>query len=464
MTRRLTITILLTVWAMLIAGGVVAYAVTRAVLLDYFDQSLLAYAASVPGLVHDAGSAPALSPIGGDRFLVRDDLNRTVARAGNDRELEPKLVSATFSYAQGERLRTVEVKAFADNRKPVTVIYTRSAVAFDERMDHLAVAFAIFGAVAGLLTAAVAWWVSRAALRPLKQTVRQIQAIDERRLDSRVDATALPPEMRPMAQQLNDLLARLEAAFAARQRFLADASHELRTPLAAVIMTMEVSLRHPRDAAAYRATIENCLSDANQLRRLVERMMEQVRSQNLSHDEPAVEIDLPELLNQIVRTMHPLAVARGLELQSNIPSGVKCVTLPGRLRSGVTNLLSNAIEYNKPNGKVELACVVDADRGQIAIRVSDTGIGIAPEHVEHVFEPFFRADKARNQEQGHLGLGLSLVKAHTQALGGTCTVQSTPGEGTTFTIEFAARVCAEAARDKNVTENSRSHRPLIEAS
>jgi signal transduction histidine kinase len=285
MTRRLAITILLTVWAMLITGGVVAYAVTRAVLLDYFDESLLAYAASVPGLRHDARGTPALAPMGGDRFLVKDDLNRTVARAGNDRETEPKLVSANFSYAQGQRLRTVEVKAFAENRKPVTVIYTRSAAAFDDRMNHLAAAFAIFGVAAGLLTAAVAWWVSRAALRPLKQTVKQIEAIDERHLDSRVDATALPPEMRPMAQQLNDLLARLEAAFAARQRFLADASHELRTPLAALILAMEVSLHHPRNAADYQTTIQNCLADANQLRQLVERLMEQVRSQNLSHDE-----------------------------------------------------------------------------------------------------------------------------------------------------------------------------------
>jgi two-component system phosphate regulon sensor histidine kinase PhoR len=128
------------------------------------------------------------------------------------------------------------------------------------------------------------------------------------------------------------------------------------------------------------------------------------------------------------------------------------------------NLLSNAIEYNQPGGKVELACTVDSNRSRVAIRVTDSGVGIAPEHLGHVFEPFYRADPSRSQPEGHLGLGLSLVHAHAAALGGACTVESTLGRGTTFTIEFAAKLFPEMAAGTKVTEIPRSHGPLIEAS
>src|SRR5947209_8310254 len=182
MTRRLAIAILLTVWAMLIAGGVVAYALTRAILLDYFDESLFAYAASVPGLLHAPGQTPALTSLGGDRFLVSDDLNRTVARPDGQAPAgtEPRLISATFANAQGQRLRTVRVRAWAvgakpsDPPRPVNVVYTRSAAAFDARMNRLAVWFAAFAAGAGLLTSYVALRLSRAALRPLSRTAQQI--------------------------------------------------------------------------------------------------------------------------------------------------------------------------------------------------------------------------------------------------------------------------------------------------
>ena len=164
MTRRLAIAILLTVWAMLIAGGVVAYALTRAMLLDYFDESLFAYASSVPGLVHVGGQTPARRRWAATGSCV-DELSRTVARPDPARPtaaMEPRLLSADFSHGEGQRLRTVHVRAWAvggqtdDPPRPVNVIYTRSAAAFDARMNRLAAWFTAFAAAAGLLTAGVA--------------------------------------------------------------------------------------------------------------------------------------------------------------------------------------------------------------------------------------------------------------------------------------------------------------------
>src|SRR6478672_11278889 len=98
------------------------------------------------------------------------------------------------------------------------------------------------------------------------------------------------------------------------------------------------------------------------------------------------------------------------------------------------NLLANAVEYNRPGGQVELTAVLEADTLRLSVR--DTGPGIAAEHVPHLFEPFYRADKARSGEAGHLGLGLSLVQSHVQALGGVIRIQSTPGVGTTFLVDL----------------------------
>ena len=471
MTRRLAIAILLTVWAMLIAGGIIAYAVTRSLLVDYFDESLFAYASSVPGLIHANGQTPALTSLGGDRFLVVDDLNRTVTRpADPPAGVEPQLISAKFSDAEGQHVRTIQVRAFAkpanpsDAPRPVTVVYTRSAAAFDSRMNHLATAFALFGAAAGLITAWVARQVSRAALRPLSDTAARIASIDERQLDRRLDPTTLPPELAPVANRLNEMLARLQTAFAARQRFLADASHELRTPVAALVTGMEVTLRHPRDAAVYQGALETYLGDARQLRLLVERLMEQVRSEHLAHDEPRQEIDLAGLLNQCADNIAELAKVKDLELCRDIPEGVRCDTAPGRLRSIVVNLLSNAVEYSFPHGKVLLACRAVAGEG-IELRVEDAGPGIAAEHLPHLFEPFFRADKSRQNDSGHLGLGLSLVQAHLQALHGTCRVESKLGKGTVFRVMLPG-LTMDALHDTEDRESrgvATSHARLIQA-
>jgi signal transduction histidine kinase len=159
-----------------------------------------------------------------------------------------------------------------------------------------------------------------------------------------------------------------------------------------------------------------------------------------------------------------LAEARGLKLSYVIPEGVKCLTLPARLRSSIMNLLGNAIEYNRPTGMVALECAVDAGRSLISIRVIDSGPGIAPEHAGHVFEPFYRADKSRARAEGHLGLGLSLVRAHAEALGGRCHVDSTPGVGSTFTIEFTAADVIQTASASADREKARSHGPLIKTS
>lgn len=246
-----------------------------------------------------------------------------------------------------------------------------------------------------------------------------------------------------MATRLNEMLERIERDYAQRQQFLGDASHELRTPVAALVTTAEVSLRHPRDAQGYRKALESCLTDARFLRRLVERLMEQCRADTLSHDEAPQEMDVAPLLEECVDRAAAIGAERQVTVERTIPARLWQTTQPQRLRSVVTNLLSNAVDYNRVGGSVELAACQVGESLQITVR--DTGPGIESTHLPHLFEPFYRADKARSQEAGHLGLGLSLVQAHVQAMGGQIRVESVPGRGTVFEVTFPAKGGLEAS-------------------
>jgi signal transduction histidine kinase len=166
---------------------------------------------------------------------------------------------------------------------------------------------------------------------------------------------------------------------------------------------------------------------------LVERLMEQCRADELSHDEVVEEVDLAPLLGQCAQQASVMANERGVEVRSEIPQSVRLKTQPQRVRSIISNLLSNAVEYNRPGGRVELA--VHPNGQFIHFTVRDTGPGIGAEHLPHLFEPFYRADPARSVQPGHLGLGLSLVRSHVAALGGEVRVESTVGEGTAFHVD-----------------------------
>jgi signal transduction histidine kinase len=465
MTRRIALSILATVWALLLIGGVTVYLIVRAALVDQLDHSLVKLVlASAPELAPPAPqSAPPATqpaparidraagrpqPVAGrpdtiEYYVIQGATGHVSPPAGGRPQVRTELLTGAFSrLPDGHLVRNVTFRATfppsadaaAASRGPYTVLFRGSAQRLDQLLDRLLLAFIAFGAAAGAATAFVAVRVSRAALRPLHATADVIGTIDPSNLHRRIDAARLPPELLPMADRLNEMLGRIEEAYARRQQFLADASHELRTPVAALVTTAEVSLRHPRPADAYRATLETCLSDARMLRRLVERLMEQCRADTLSHDEPADQSDLAPLLHQCVDQAAVLAGERQVTVDREIPPRLVVTVQIGRLRSVVANLLSNAVEYNRPGGTVALRAARAGETLQITVR--DTGLGIADEHLPHLFEPFYRADRARSGEAAHLGLGLSLVQSHVAAMAGRVRVESTAGEGTTFVVEL----------------------------
>ena len=459
MTRRIAAAILLTVWAILVAGGFAAFWVTRAVLLADLDRSLVECALSLPEVTGDDGADAAGSVAAGDddRYVIRNDLGQTIASPAHGArppQAAPDALppyTATFApLGGGRRVRTVTVRLSPRHTgTPVTVVYSRPTDGLDRLLGTLAAVLTGCGAAAGAAAAAVAVAVARSALRPLHAAADVVGVIDERQLDRRIDESSLPPELRPVAARLNGMLERLEHAFAQRKRFLADASHELRTPVAALVTTLEVALRRKRDAAELTRTAESCLSEARYLRRLVTTLLEHARGET-ARSAPAPEpLDAADLLDHCATIAESLGAAQGVLVVRSYRAPIPVVTELDRLRGIVTNLLANAVEHNRPGGTVELSARRAGRALELSVR--DTGPGIAAEHLPNLFQPFYRTHAPRRRsggaspgtgtprsEEPHLGLGLFIVDAHLKALGGRCTVESQVGAGTTFHVSIPA--------------------------
>ncbi|MDB5332016.1 MAG: sensor histidine kinase [Phycisphaerales bacterium] len=451
MTRRIASAILRTVWATLIAGGLIAYLTTRSLLLADLDKSLVDRARALPALSKEVEANPRLEESAGDRYVIYNRLGQTVGRlppsdAGTP---PPAVLNAGFAkLGDGKRVRRLQLRFTPrDGGEPVIVVYSGSAERFDQVLSRLALALAVFGLFAGGAAAVVAVAASRSALRPLRDTTDAITAIDERRLDQRIAADNLPSELRPVAARLNEMLGRLERAFKQRKQFLADASHELRTPVAALVTTIEVALRRPRGPAELTETLRTCLSDARMLRELVQTLLEHARSETDALKDPAEPFDATALLHQCADVAGGLAALREVTVVRSVASGLTITSEAARLRGIVMNLLGNAVEHNRVGGRVELRA--HSSGVDLEVVIEDTGLGIAADHLPHVFQPFYRASMARAGPEAtdhqHLGLGLFLVDSHIKALGGECRIESEQGVGTTVHVRLPGVVLSQSA-------------------
>jgi len=446
MTKRIAITILLTVWTLMIAGGIVAYLIARAILLADLDDTLMTRALSQPDLEPMPGlpQSTTMASDARDRIVIRTDTGQTIRPTTSAADLpRPQLLSAEFvRLADGSRLRTITLRAYArrkaptDALVPVRVVYSGPAERFDDLLWQLSLGLGGVALVGGAVAAIVAVAAARRAIKPMLAAASVVGEINENSLDRRINTAALPPELQSVGDKLNLMLGRLEQSFIARRQFLADASHEMRTPIAALVTTLEIALRKPRSVDDYVRTLGTCMADAQMLKTLVAALLEQARAERGTVADKTERIDVCDILRQCVKVAEGLAAAKGVTVRSELPSAVVIETQPERWRGIVMNLLSNAVEYNRDGGTVTLT-VTQTD-SQLTLQVTDTGVGIDPTHLPHVFEPFYRADQVRtaDREASHLGLGLFLVKTHATALGGTIDVSSKLGEGTTFTVRL----------------------------
>jgi signal transduction histidine kinase len=197
---------------------------------------------------------------------------------------------------------------------------------------------------------------------------------------------------------------------------------------------MDVALMKPRDPEQYRTCLQECRLIARQLGQLVERIMT-LATLDAGNDRLDIgPVQVHELASACVAVLRPLASTNQITIDYDVPPDLVIETDAGKLREVLTNLLHNAVEYNRPGGLVELS--IWTQQHEVIVQVRDTGIGMTPEVMEKIFERFYRADASRHATGVHAGLGLAIVKEYVERLGGTIEVESQPGVGSTFRVRL----------------------------
>jgi heavy metal sensor kinase len=288
------------------------------------------------------------------------------------------------------------------------------------------------------LVALAALWlggylVIRLGLAPLSKMSEAVSQVSSKNFHLPLDAQKLPPELQPIAARLVEVLEHLQKAFAREKQAAADISHELRTPLAALMTTLEVGLKKTRSLDEYREILDECRASGQHMYQLVERLLALARLDAGADRYRPAETDVTEIALQCADLIRPLAKARGLALRLHLPDPITMETDTNKLREVLVNLLHNAVEYNQPAGSIDLS--IEHVNGHVRLEVRDTGIGIKPREMEHLFERFYRADPSRHADTPHAGLGLAIVKSYVDLMGGTIRVESSD-VGTAFLVEL----------------------------
>ena len=281
----------------------------------------------------------------------------------------------------------------------------------------------------------------RRALRPVDEIRQKAAQITSRNLGERLPVVRTGDELERLATDLNRMIARLEESFHQINRFSADASHELRTPLTVLQGELESVARTSSNLPAeIRETVGSALEETHRLTKIVENLLAISRLEAGEARKQLERLDFAELARSTADQMRLLAEEKHIHLDCNGAESVEVEADPARLKQVVVNLLDNAIKYTPESGRVSIS-VMKQD-GRAVLEIADTGIGISRDDLPHIFDRFYRADKARSREMGGTGLGLSIVRSICLAHDGQVKVQSTEGQGSMFHIELPL------ARDK----------------
>ncbi|MDO4830780.1 MAG: ATP-binding protein [Clostridia bacterium] len=289
-----------------------------------------------------------------------------------------------------------------------------------------------------ILSGILAYFVSGRALKPLHSFASQVEQVQMHNLaDMKISENVLP-EFRQLSYSFNQMLERLNNAFAAQRQFTGNAAHELRTPLTLMQTQLDLFSAEHTDVLPETAKFLQLLSE--QIERMTQ-MTKTLLEMSELRTVPCNDcIQLAPMIEEIFADLAPLAEKNNITLQHSGDCVMKgSDTLIYRL---IYNLTENAIRYNRPDGAVNIDII--KGQKQLVIRVTDTGYGIPEQYRESVFQPFFRVDKSRSREYGGVGLGLSLVWEIVALHGGEVRAEKSTANGTTIAVHFPAEIIYEA--------------------
>jgi len=281
-------------------------------------------------------------------------------------------------------------------------------------------------------------WIAAQITRPLAEVSRTAKHIAAGDLSRRIDLADADAEIAEVSRALNDTFSSLEAGIARQRQFAADASHELRTPVSLILAHAQGALLHEQSPAEYREALADCERAARRMKTLIESLLDLARFDAAAETLRKEDCDLADLTRECFRLLQPLADSKRLKLELDLQAA-PCHGDPDRLTQVIVNLLTNAINFTDPEGTIRLRTFQDE---ATCFSISDTGIGIEAEHLQHLFERFHRADTSRARKTGGNGLGLAICKAIVEAHGGSISVVSRPSKGTSFLLRLPT-FCSE---------------------
>ena len=331
----------------------------------------------------------------------------------------------------GARPRGDAREAIARSPHGPLVLVGRSIDDVRAEIRVLAGRLTLVGLTALALAFGGGWLLVGGALRPINRISATARAMTAGDFGARIPASDVDTELGQLARALNEAFDRLHAALERQRRFTADASHELRTPLATMSTEVQWALGRDREPAEYRESLEVCRRAAGRMTAMVERLLVLARAETGPDTEPRETVSADAVARRVVDDVRPLAARQHVTIELE-RERVSVMGNAGRLQEALTNIVVNAVQYNREGGCVTV--VVGGRGGEAVIEVRDTGIGIAPGDALRVFEPFYRADAARSRDAGGAGLGLAVARTIVERHGGRISCASEPGVGTTISV------------------------------
>jgi len=409
----------------------------------------------------------------GKYLQVRDERGNWLFRSKRMVAENPDLPAPALLHKAGQianfhqGTRYVRVLAY-----PITVrgmqYSVQTGIALNKSMvlvENFRNSLLLLAPIAILLAAVGGHVMGRKALRPVAELAREARRINDRNLDIRLPASRAKDEISDLSRTLNQMLERIDKAFASVRTFTGNASHELRTPISLLRTEIEVALYRPRSSEEYRNILGRLHAETVRMTSLVESLLSLARADGGAEMITLAPICVNALFRQVSEVCAPAMNKAMLDFRVEIPDENLIVLGENQ---GISRLLSilleNAGKYTPSGGVVRLCAAIEGE--QIVLSVEDTGIGIASEHMERIFERFYRASSQDESIPAGSGLGLSLAKWIAERHGARLSVQSTVGKGSRFSFSLESAAVGHSAFDAvdplnaKSKENTRNHSSL----
>lgn len=379
--------------------------------------------------------APENADLRGSGFTIRilSPQGVSIQEFGSFRNLPVSLDQsfATFSDPAANITVRIYSQPVYDNNQLVAIVQVAQSLDdIQNTLQRLLVTLLVSVPILVIIAGVSGYFLAARALAPIDQITSTTRRISGEDLSARLNISVTDDEVGRLTQTLNDMLARLDDSFQRERQFTNDASHELRTPLTAMQAILGMIREKRRTPKEYEQALDDLTEETDRLRTLVENLMRLARGEKRSNNLHK-RVDISTLISDVADSLRPLAEAKNLTLICDIPETLTMLGDSDELIRLFVNLLDNAIKYTA-HGKISITAQKKAK--EIAINIEDTGIGISPEHLPHIFDRFYRVEESRVTRGA--GLGLAIAQEIAIAHHGIIEAHSIRGGGTTFTVRL----------------------------